>query len=278
MNILVTGGAGYIGSVLISLLLRSGYEIKCLDRFFFGKQTLDAHKGDPNLMLISDDVRWFDPEILTNMDAVIDLAALSNDPAGKLDPKKTYEINFKGRARVAELAKKYEVERYILASSCSIYGFQDGIVNENSPTNPLSAYAEANLRAENYVLPLSDNKFCVTVLRQVLESPSDDVNGEIFNVGSNDQNFQIMPLVRLIAESIGIPFNFEWYDSLDKRSYRVDFTKIRDSIGFRSSFTPRDGAREVYAGLREGKITDNIRTRTIDWLKHLSEMQKCLEK
>jgi nucleoside-diphosphate-sugar epimerase len=329
MKVLVTGGAGYIGSILISLLLKSGYEIKCLDRFFFGKETLDAYKDNPNLELVKNDVRYFDPEILRDVDAVMDLAALSNDPAGELDPKKTYEINYEGRARVAKLAKKYGIERYILASSCSIYGFQDGIVNESSPTNPLTTYAEANLKAEQANMPLADNKFCVTILRQatvyglsprmrfdlavngmvlgffkqgkipimrdgtqwrpfvhlkdtsnafktVLESPKDSVNGEIFNVGSNDQNVQIMPLAQMVAESIGVPFNFDWYGSTDKRSYKVDFTKISESTGFKTEFTPSDGAREVYNALKDGRITDNIRTKTVEWYKHLIEMHKMI--
>ncbi|RLI78910.1 SDR family NAD-dependent epimerase/dehydratase [Archaeoglobales archaeon] len=330
MKVLVTGGAGYIGSVLIPMLLERGYKIKCLDRFFFGKETLYEVMGDPNLELIKDDIRWFDPSILRGVDAVIDLAALSNDPTGELDPFKTMDINYKGRVRVANLAKKYGVEKYILASSCSVYGFQDEIVNENSPTNPLTTYAKANLMAEKETLPLADDKFCVTVLRQatvyglsprmrfdlaingmvlgfykhgkipimrdgtqwrpfvhikdtskafimVLELSPDVVNKEVYNVGSNDQNVQIMPLAKLIAESIGIPFNFEWYGSPDKRSYRVDFTKIKKSLGFKPKFTPKDGAREVYDALVEGKVTDSIKTRTVEWYKYLIEAHKIIK-
>lgn len=166
MQVLVTGGGGYIGSIMIPMLLEEGYKVKCLDRFFFGEDTLKEVYDDNRLELIRDDVRWFDPQALEDVDAVIDMAALSNDPSGELDPEKTMAINYMGRVRVANLAKKYGVDRYILASSCSIYGFQDGVLDENSPTNPLTTYSKANLLSEQETLPLSDNSFCVTVLRQ----------------------------------------------------------------------------------------------------------------
>ncbi|MBO8180982.1 MAG: SDR family oxidoreductase [Archaeoglobus sp.] len=330
MKVLVTGGGGYIGSILIPMLLERGYKVKCLDRFFFGEETLADVAGDPNLEIIKDDIRWFDPKILQDVDAVMDLAALSNDPSGELDPSKTIEINYKGRARVANLAKKYGVSKYILASSCSVYGFQDEIVNEKSQTNPLTTYAKANLSAEKEILPLADDNFCVTVLRQatvyglsprmrfdlaingmvlgfyknkkipimrdgtqwrpfvhvkdtsrafitVLESDPSTVNKEIFNVGSNEQNIQILPLAKLIAEAIDLPFEFEWYGSPDKRSYRVDFTKIEKVLGFKPKYTPRDGAREVYDALVEGRITDSIKTRTVEWYKYLLEAHRIIK-
>lgn len=330
MKVLVTGGGGYIGSVLVPMLLERGYKVKCLDRFFFGEGTLADVAGDPNLEIIKDDIRWFDPKILQDVDAVMDLAALSNDPSGELDPSKTMEINYKGRARVANLAKKYGVSKYILASSCSVYGFQDEIVNERSQTNPLTTYAKANLSAEKEILPLADDNFCVTVLRQatvyglsprmrfdlaingmvlgfyknkkipimrdgtqwrpfvhvkdtsrafitVLESDPSTVNKEIFNVGSNEQNIQILPLAKLIAEAIDLPFEFEWYGSPDKRSYRVDFTKIEKVLGFKPKYTPRDGAREVYDALVEGRITDSIKTRTVEWYKYLLEAHRIIK-
>jgi len=76
MQVLVTGGAGYIGSVLIPMLLNRGYKVRCLDRFFFGKETLKDVASDPNLRLIKDDIRWFNPKILEGIDVVMDLAAL----------------------------------------------------------------------------------------------------------------------------------------------------------------------------------------------------------
>ena len=96
---------------------------------------------------------------------MLDLAALSNDPSGELDPKKTMEINYKGRARVEKLSKKMGVKRYVLASSCSIYGFRDGLLDEKSPINPLTTYAKANRNAEIAAKKLSNQKFTTTMLR-----------------------------------------------------------------------------------------------------------------
>jgi len=260
---------------------------------------------------------------LKGVDAVADLAALSNDPSGELDPAKTFDINYLGRVRVAKLSKEYGVKRYILASSCSVYGFrEDVILDEKSPTNPLTTYAKSNLMAEKDVLMLSDSSFTVTVLRQatvyglsprmrfdlaingmvlglfknkeipvmrngeqwrpfvhvkdaaktfitVMESPEGKVNEETFNVGSNEQNYQIRPLAEMIGEALPIPLKINWYGSPDKRSYRVSFDKINKVLGFRPDYTPREGASEVYEALESGKVTDSVKTKTVEWYKHL---------
>ena len=331
MKVLVTGGSGYIGSILTRMLLERGYKVKCLDRFFFGMESLKDVMSDPNLEIIKDDVRWFDPNILKDVDAVLDLAALSNDPSGELDPAKTYDINYLGRVRTARLSKEYGVERYILASSCSVYGFREGVIlDENSPVSPLTTYAKCNVLAERAVLPLADEKFTVTALRQatvyglsprmrfdlaingmvlgafknkkipvmrdgtqwrpfihvkdtskafitVLESPKEKVNGQIFNVGSNEQNIQIYPLAKMIGEAIGEPIDIEWYGSPDKRSYRVNFDKIRNVLGFKPDYTPKDGAKEVYEALENGIVTDSLKTRTVEWYKHLLQTYNLLK-
>lgn len=121
--------------------------------------------GAGNATLLRDDVRWFDGKALQGMDAVIDMAAISNDPAGELDPWKTLDINYLGRARVARLAQQAGVPRYILTSSCSVYGFQDQLLTEDSPPNPLTVYARANVLAERDILPLAGAAFCPTAVR-----------------------------------------------------------------------------------------------------------------
>ena len=164
MHILVTGASGYIGSVLVPKLIDQGHQVTAIDRFFFG----DLLTEDENLVKIKSDARDFDPGLMVGKNAIIDLVAISNDPAGDVYEKATYSINHVSRVRTAALAKKYGVQRYILPSSCSIYGFQDGSAKatEESATNPLTHYAKANEMAEKEILSLSDNTFCVTVLRQ----------------------------------------------------------------------------------------------------------------
>ncbi len=330
MKVLVTGGAGYIGSVMVSMLLEKGHKVKCLDRFFFGNESLKDIISDSNIELIKDDVRWFDPSILKNVDAAIDLASLSNDPSGELNPSKTYDINYLGRLRVAKLCKEYGVKRYILASTCSVYGFQENVLNEESATNPLTTYAKSNVLAEKDIVQLADKQFTVTVMRQatvyglspkmrfdlavngmtlgayknknihvmrdgtqwrpfvhvkdtskafiaVLGSQKEKVNGQVFNVGSNEQNIQILSLAKLVEETLPIPIKLEWYGSPDKRSYRVDFSKIKRVLGFTPSYTLKDGAREIYEALESKKITDSIKTRTVEWYKYLLEVHKLVQ-
>lgn len=163
-KVLVTGGAGYIGSTLVRLLLEKGYNVRVLDRFFFGKESLRG--VEDKLEIVEGDIRDARKEVFNGIDTVMDLAAISNDPAGELDPQKTLDINYLGRVRVAHLAKYCGVRRYILASSCSIYGYQQGILTEKSKINPLTTYAEANYLAERAILPLADEGFYVSALRQ----------------------------------------------------------------------------------------------------------------
>ncbi|MCS7143306.1 MAG: SDR family oxidoreductase [Aigarchaeota archaeon] len=323
MRVFVTGGAGYIGSTLVRLLLNRGYDVVVLDRFFFGTDSLEGVKE--NVKMIRGDTRWFDPDVLRGSDAVIDLAALSNDPSGELDPEKTLDINYRGRLRVATLAKKLNVKRYVLASSCSVYGFQDGILSEESPVNPLTTYGKANLLAENEILPLADRAFCPTALRlatvyglsyrmrfdlaingmvrslymtgtipvmrdgtqwrpfvhvkdaasafiKVLESSEDEVVSQVFNVGSDEQNVQILQLAKIVAEACGQEARFEWYGSPDRRSYRVSFSKIRNVLRYRTHFEISREAKEIHEALKSGILNpDDRRWITVDWYKHILE-------
>lgn len=161
----VTGAGGYIGSVLVPKLLERGYHVRAIDRFFFGRDKLPRHE---RLTIVREDARRIAAEHLAGAFAVIDLVAISNDPSGELFREATYQINHEARARTAMLAKQAGVKRYILPSSCSLYGFQEPgvVVDEQSPTNPLTTYAKANELAEKDVLPLADDTFTVTVMRQ----------------------------------------------------------------------------------------------------------------
>ena len=329
MNILVTGGAGYVGSVLIPKLIEDGHHIKCLDRFFFGKEFFEENFPASNLELIQDDIRWFKPEILQNIDTVMDLAALSNDPVGELDPQKTFEINHLGRARVCKLSKEMGVSQYILASSASIYGQQDGIADETSEVHPLTSYSKANRKAEIDVLDMSDNNFTVTVLRfssvygtsprmrfdisvnsmvlelfkkqkivvrgksnrrpfihildavkaylMFLNAKPDLINGEIFNVGSDEQNFQIGDLAKEIVKSIGIQCDLELGDTQDHRSYTTSFKKINEKIGYSTEHSLKQGVKEIFEDLKSNKISDNLKTITLEWYKEIQTNSKLRE-
>ena len=164
-RILVTGAGGYVGTVLVPELLAAGYAVRALDRFFFGADLLAPH---PRLQLVPADTRLLEPGHLEGVGAVVDLAALSNDPSGERFCDATWAINRAARVRCARLAKAASVARYVLPSSCCVYGFRaDGaICDEDGAPNPLTTYAAANLRAEAEILPLAGDGFCVTVLRQ----------------------------------------------------------------------------------------------------------------
>ncbi|MEO1471824.1 MAG: SDR family oxidoreductase [Pseudomonadota bacterium] len=164
MRVTVTGAGGYIGSILVPMLLEAGHEVVALDRFFFG----DTLGENPGLTKRKADSRFLTVEDFEGSDAVIDLVAISNDPSGEEFRKETLAINWRARASTAALAKEAGCTRYVLPSSCSIYGFQDKetVVDETWPTNPLTTYAIANEKAEHDTLALADERFCVVILRQ----------------------------------------------------------------------------------------------------------------
>lgn len=161
-NYLITGGAGYVGAELTDLLLKNGHNVKIVDTFYFETQFVE----NKNLTISKKDVRNLEVLDFKNIDIVIDLASISNDPSGELNPYLTYKINGETRGRTASLAKKAGVKGYILASSCSVYGFNNEVVDENSSTNPLTTYAYANLLAEKLVKCLADSNFSVIIFRQ----------------------------------------------------------------------------------------------------------------
>lgn len=167
LKIAVTGAGGYIGSILAKQLLAAGHEVLAIDRYFFGVEVLDSLKSNPKLKILKKDIRDLEPEDLKGLDAVCDLASLSNDPAGEMNPELTYDINRTGRIHVAKTTKAAGVGRYILSSSCSVYGKgeDDKQLTETSATGPISIYAKSTLEAEGEILPLSDGNFTSTALR-----------------------------------------------------------------------------------------------------------------
>lgn len=161
-NFLITGAGGYVGTVLVPSLLERGHSVVAIDTFWFGRELLPTH---PRLTCVTMDSRLLTKEHFASVDTVIDLAALSNDPCGEALAEQTWEINHIARVRTATLAKLSGVQRYLLASSCSVYGQGLGKLHEHSSTTPLTVYAKACIATETETLSLTDSDFSVTALR-----------------------------------------------------------------------------------------------------------------
>jgi nucleoside-diphosphate-sugar epimerase len=327
-RVLVTGAGGYIGTSLVPMLLAAGYKVRALDRFFFGRQLLPTHE---HLEQIRADSRRLEPSYFEGVDHVIDLVAISNDPSGELFQDATFQINFESRVHCATLAREAGVKRYVLPSSCSIYGFQEPevVCDETHPTNPLTTYAKANEMAEKGVLRLADDGFCVVVLRQatvygysprmrfdlaingmtygawktgvlplmrdgsqwrpmvhvrdtaaaqifMLKAPAAKVNGQLFNVGSEANSYQLGPLAELICKTLPKDVRIDWYGDPDHRSYRVIFDKI-ERLGWKAKLTAQDGAREIYEKLESGAIDKSTETITLEWYKTLTRWHRVIK-
>jgi nucleoside-diphosphate-sugar epimerase len=165
MRVLVTGHHGYIGSVLAPMLHDAGHEVVGLDTFLYDgcdfgadERPFEERRGD---------VRDVTADDLEGFEAVVHLAALSNDPLGDLSPELTYDVNLRGTVHVAECAKAAGVERFVFASSCSMYGAADGddLLDESAPLRPLTPYAESKVAAEARLSRLADDAFSPVSLR-----------------------------------------------------------------------------------------------------------------
>jgi nucleoside-diphosphate-sugar epimerase len=165
VRVLVTGHAGYVGPVVVDALARAGHDVVGLDTFLFEPCTLGP--GPPAVEALAVDIRDVDAAQLRGFDAVVHLAALSNDPLGNLAPEFTREINHAATVSLARHAREAGVRRFLFASSCSIYGASgpEDEVAEDAPLRPLTAYAESKVRAEEDLLALADDDFSPVLLR-----------------------------------------------------------------------------------------------------------------
>ena len=165
MNVLVTGHSGYIGAVLVPMLLEAKHEVTGLDTDFFAG--CDFNGGVAPVPSLHKDIRDVAVANLKSFDAVIHLAALSNDPLSDLNPECTYEINHRASVGLAEVAKTAGVPRFLFSSSCSLYGLAAGadFLTESASFNPVTPYGESKVFVERDVSRLADDNFSPTYLR-----------------------------------------------------------------------------------------------------------------
>lgn len=166
MRVLVTGHNGYVGSVLMPMLVEAGHEVVGLDSNLYKGSSFGQVPGGASITEINKDIRDVQSDDLDGFDAILHLAGLSNDPLGDLNPTLTYKINHQASVRLAKKAKAVGVRRFVFSSSCSNYGAggQD-LLDENSPFNPVTPYGKSKVLVEQDVSRLADDDFIPTFLR-----------------------------------------------------------------------------------------------------------------
>jgi nucleoside-diphosphate-sugar epimerase len=299
MKVLVTGTEGYLGALVAPTLIGRGHEVIGVDTGYYRQGWL--YNGVAvSAKTLNKDIRHITVEDLEGVDAIVHMAELSNDPLGELLSEVTYTVNHLGSVRLAEMAIQAGVKRFVYMSSCSVYGVAEGTVDESSPVNPQTAYADCKTLVERDLKKLASDNFSPTFMRNAtafgasprqrfdivlnnlsglawttkkiamnsdgtpwrplvhgldiaksiycaLEAPRETVHGETFNVGSNEQNYQ----VRTIAETVGA--EFPGCDVAfgpaggDNRSYKVNFDKISSQLpGFSCDWNAQRGARQLH--------------------------------
>ena len=298
-NILVTGGAGYIGVHLIKLLLNDNYNVTILDNFTFGEEPISDIKNHPNLTVINGDITNIKDLVraVKNNRFVIALAAIVGDPASSIDAEETLNLNYESTKILTQICNFYEVEKLIFASSCSVYGSSDStFLTESSPLNPISLYARTRIYSENYILDncknvsptilrlstvfgysprmrydlvvntlliraLRDKQFsvfggdqwrpfvhCYDVARAfklALEADKVVTHNQIFNVGSDDMNFTIDNIGEKVIYKLPKSKMNTVQEDVDKRNYKVSFSKISKLLKFEKKYTIEMGLDEM---------------------------------
>lgn len=167
MNVLVTGGAGYVGSRLVPRLLDAGHRVRVVDKLLFGGETLEPFRDQ--IELVTADIRGVDAAVFDGMEAVLHLAGLSNDPTAEYNPEANKSINTDATIRLARMAKEQRVSRFIFASSCSIYYTHTPdaeLRTEEYPVEPQAPYSWSKHQAEVGLMRLADGAFCPVALRK----------------------------------------------------------------------------------------------------------------
>ena len=308
MRVLVTGSSGYIGAVMVPYLERVGHDVVLFDLGLYagGAFTADMPPADHR------DIRTASHADFDGIDAVVHLAALSNDPLGNLDPSITYDINHVATVEFARLAKTAGVERFVFASSCSLYGAAGGAhVDETAPFAPVTPYGRAKVLVEEGLHELADDGYTTTSMRNttvygvspalrldivvnnltawavatgrivltsdgtpwrpqvhvedvcnafaaVLDAPRELVHDEAFNVGSTPENYQVRDIARIVgAEHPGAELVIPDAAGPDNRSYRVDFSKISETLdGFAPRWDVAAGVAELSKAFSAASLTE----------------------
>jgi len=253
MNILVTGGAGYLGSVLVPKLLVRGHRVRILDLGYFGVGHLRSMRGD--VELVREDIREIceDPRessrVLNEIDCVIHLAAISNDPSAELDPALTHQVNFRATQALAESAKA-QGARFIFSSSCSVYGEAPEEVTEDGKLHPLTAYAESKVNSDLFLNAIATSNWRPVVLR----------NGTLFGY-SPRMRFDLV--VNIFA------FMSTWYNEVkifgDGRQWRP-FLHVSDCARAFAHFAERSENEHIVYNIAHENL------RVIDLVKIFEEI------
>ena len=306
--VLVIGGAGYIGSALIPRLLQEGLRVRCFDICLFGEDTVDGFSDDPNFELIKGDYRQIEHLVgaFSGVETVIHLGGIVGDPACAVDERLTVEVNLTSTKVIAQIAKAHGIRRFLFASSCSVYGQSDEVLDENSRKNPVSLYAKSKIASEKVLREMSDENFAPVLMRfgtiygiskrtrfdlvvnllsakalqekritvfggdqwrpfvhvedvsrailKMVVAPVQVVRGEVFNVGSDAQNYTLRQVGEAIRNLVPDAEIIEQEFDGDKRNYRVSFKKIRQILDFTPEWTLEEGIEQVIEKFRSGEI------------------------
>ncbi|MBI2515845.1 MAG: NAD-dependent epimerase/dehydratase family protein [Opitutae bacterium] len=166
-RVLVVGGAGYIGSALIPKLLVEGYYVRVFDRMIYGEEAIADYLQHPRVEIVRADFRQVDAVVraMQDVDSVVHLGAIVGDPACALNEQLTIDINLMATRMVAEVAKGLGIQRFIFASTCSVYGASNELLDEHSQLNPVSLYAKTKIACERVLLKMADEQFHPVILR-----------------------------------------------------------------------------------------------------------------